>query len=277
MPAEPRVLVVTPTLGESRLLDETVRSVARQGLAIRHVLSAPAARQAALRSRYLQTHVVTDLGRTGGIYGALNAALNASRDADWDWFTYINDDDALLPGFGTALRHHTRWEEPEPVIYGDVAAVDGDSRPISLVTVESDPAWIPALLQQGISPLMQQGLVMHRSVVQRLAAFDLRYRLCADLDFWLRAYAGGAAFRYYPMRLAQFRIHVGQLSGATAVTQREQAEIVRRHLPETVPAGRRRFACWRYRARNLPRYLARVRRRGWTTSYQLLQGTGNRG
>ncbi len=270
MAGAPRILVVTPTLGDSEFLADAVASVAGQELDIRHVLAAPAGRVAALQARFPDTCVVPDAGKAGGIYGALNAALGGVLDR-WDWFSYINDDDRLLPGFARAFLRHVRAPRPETVIYGDVDLIDSRSRVLSRVTVESDPAWFPALLQQGISPLMQQGMLLRRDTVHRLGGFNPRYRLCADLDLWLRAYVAGAGFRYHPVRVAQFRLRGGQLSGATAVTEREQAEIVRRHLPQAVAAPRKKFARWRYRLCNLPRYLARVRSRGWRTSYQLLQ------
>jgi glycosyltransferase involved in cell wall biosynthesis len=266
-----RILVVTPTLGNSAFLDKTMHSVATQLLDILHVVSAPAEKQGALQLRFPHARVVPDAGKSGGIYGALNAALTKITDG-WDWFTYINDDDLLLPGFSEAFYRHMRSVAAEPVIYGDVELIDENGGAISRVTTERNPAWIPALLQQDISPLMQQGTLFRRDVVRRLKEFDLRYRLCADLDFWLRAYVAGAKFRYYPKRVAQFRLRSGQLSGNTVATQHEQDEIVRRHLPVPVAAWSVRFARWRYRACNLPRYLERTRARGFRTSYQLLQG-----
>jgi GT2 family glycosyltransferase len=266
-----RILVVTPTLGESGFLKKTMDSVSTQLLDILHVISAPAEKQQALQSRFPHARVVPDGGKSGGIYGALNAALKKTTEG-WDWFTYINDDDILLPGFSEAFYRHMRSIASEPVIYGDVGLIGEDDRAISLVTTERDPAWIPALLQQGISPLMQQGMLFRRDIVRRLGGFDLRYRLCADLDFWLRAYTAGAKFRYYPKRVAQFRLRAGQLSGNTAATRHEQDEIVKRHLPVQIAPWNVRLARWRYRACNLPRYLQRTRARGFHTSYQLLQG-----
>lgn len=269
-----RILVVTPTLGASPFLEETVASVADQPLDIVHVLSAPAAKQEELRARFPGMTVVEDAGRAGGIYGAINAALGRAG-ADWDWFTYINDDDLLLPGFGRASLRHLGAPTPAPVAYGDVELVDEGGRPLARITTERDPAWIPALLQQGISPLMQQGMLVRRDLVERLGGFDLRYRLCADLDFWLRAYAGGAAFRHHPERVARFRVRAGQLSGDTRLTQAEQDAIVARLLPVPVPPLKRKWAVVRYRACNLPRYLARARAmRGLRTSYQVLQSGG---
>jgi GT2 family glycosyltransferase len=266
-----RILVVTPTLGHSVFLDKTMDSVATQLLDILHVISAPAEKQPALQRRFPHARVVPDGGKSGGIYGALNAAL-AQVTEGWDWFTYINDDDLLLPGFSEVFYRHMRSAAPEPVIYGDVDLIDESDRAISRVTTERDPRWIPALLQQGISPLMQHGMLFRRDIVRKLQGFDLRYRLCADLDFWLRAYVAGARFRYYPKRVGQFRLRSGQLSASTATTRHEQDEIVKRHLPVPVSPWNVRFARWRYRACNLPRYLERTRMRGIRTSYQLLQG-----
>jgi hypothetical protein len=76
--------------------------------------------------------------------------------------------------------------------------------------------------------------------------------------------------------VAQFRLRSGQLSGNTALTDQEQTEIVGRHLPAKLPAAQLRFARLLYRVSNLPRYLARMRSRGFRTSYQLLnQGSAS--
>ncbi|HVU34125.1 MAG TPA: glycosyltransferase [Opitutaceae bacterium] len=267
---KPRVLVITPTLGDSPWLDATVDSVRGQTAMIRHVVTCPAARVVALRRRFPEVEFVADAGKEGGIYGALNAGLRAGP-ANWDWFTYINDDDRLLPGLSRMLEQHDEQGSGAAVIYGDVDLIDANGAVISQITTERSPHWIPALLQSGISPLMQQGTLFRREVVERLDGFDLRYRLCADLDFWLRAYVGGARFQYHPLRVAQFRLRGGQLSSATARTEQEQAEIVQRHLPRPEPAWRRRIGPPRYRLMNLPRYVRRIRTRGLRTSYELLR------
>jgi hypothetical protein len=271
MNKEPCILVVTPTLGESKHLGATVESVAALPLRIDHVLAAPIHCLDQLKSQFPRVRLVPDAGRLGGIYGAINAALAQTTAAPWEWFTYINDDDLLTPEFAAMARDHFLLNPPEPVAYGDVDLIDGRDRFIGRVTTEGSPTWIPALLQQGISPLMQQGTLFHRPLVERLCGFDTRYRLCADLDFWLRAYVSGARFRYHRRRVAKFRIHHGQLSGDTAVTEREQDEIVRRHLPHPTPLIRRTAARWQYRISNLPRYVARYRLHGFRTSYQLLR------
>jgi glycosyltransferase involved in cell wall biosynthesis len=269
----PRLLVVTPTLGDSPFLDQTVTSVLTQPAEIEHVIVTPADRVAALQARFPRSQVCADAGKAGGIYGALNVGLAQAR-SDWQWFTYINDDDALMPGFGAMIADEANREKVADVSYGDVELVDEDGFCISRITVERSPGWIPALLQQGISPLMQQGMLFRRAVVARLRRFDTRYRLCADLDFWLRAYVGRARFRAHRLRVAQFRLRSGQLSGNTVVTEREQTDIVTRLLPEAAGAWKRRAARVRYRCCNLPRYVERWRNRGLCRSYDLLQTEG---
>lgn len=268
----PRLLVVTPTLGVSPFLSASVASVRRQSLPIVHVIAAPMPQVEALSAKYPDCTVVADEGRFGGIYGALNRGLSQAPD-DWDWFTYLNDDDLLLPAFSRAVEAHFWRDEPEPVLYGDVEIIDEIGRPGSRITVEKSPRWIGALLRQQISPLMQQGMIFRRDVVSYLRGFDTRYRLCADLDFWLRAYVSGHPFRYSGTTVAQFRIHAGQLSANTTRTEEEQADIVRRHLGNRIPAWTRAWARLRYRIENAPRYWERIRRRGFKRSYTLLQET----
>ncbi len=268
------LLVITPTLGDSPYLDATVASVCALPFPVVHMLSVPAPRVAELQRRYPHARVVPDAGRAGAIYGALNAALDQAPER-WEWFTYINDDDLLLPGFAAvARRHFAMGARAAPVAYGDVELIDATGRRAGVITVTPDPRWIPALLQGGISPLMQQGMLFRRDCVTRLHHFDLRYRLCADLDFWLRACAAGERFRYYHTPVGQFRLRGGQLSGNTALTEREQEDIVHRLFPVPVPAWRRRTAVWRYRLYNLPRYATRILSRGLVTSYTVLQEAG---
>jgi GT2 family glycosyltransferase len=270
-----RLLVITPTLGESEFLDRSIAAVRALPLQLIHVISCPAPKVQSLQERFPHCRVVRDAGREGAIYGALNAALESTPEG-WDWFTYINDDDELTPGFADVAREHFQRAKPEPVVYGNVEVISEDGSPISLITTERTPRYSAPLLQQGISPLNQQGMLFAASVVRELGGFDTRYKLCADLDFWLRAYAAGHAFRYYPITVGKFRLRGGQLSGDVSVTVREQDDIVRRALPARPSALFLRWAKLRYRLLNLPRYLQRSRVAGWSTSNELLAGVSRK-
>jgi hypothetical protein len=273
VPGRQRLLVVTPTLGVSTYLDETVRGVTSLQIPFLHVLSCPRPVVAQLQERFPHATVIADAGKEAGLYGAINVALQAAGE-DWQWFTYINDDDELAPSFSKVAQLHFAKADPEPVVYGNVRVIDESGGTISLLTTENSPRFIPALLCAGISPLNQQGMLFRRDVVQELGEFNTKYRICADLDFWARALAAGHRFRYYPVEVGRFRIRRGQISGDVNLTSREQDEIARRLFPKAGGALNQFIAKWRYRLRNLPRYLSRGRTVGWVSSYQILSQGG---
>ena len=272
--APPRLLIITPTLGTSAYLPETVASVrAVEGAVIHHVLVCPLARIAALRRDYPQCTVVPDQGRAGGIYGALNAGLAAAPEG-WDWFTYINDDDLLAPGFSRLLARHCHPENAATVAYGDIMNIDAAGLPLGRMTVERSPRRMPALLQQRISPAGQQGMLFGSPVVKALGGYRLEFKLCADLDFWARAHSAGFRFVYYPWTLGCFRIQPGQLSGDVALTSHELDAATAASFPVQISTLRKSLAYLLYRLANAPRYLERWRAVGRLTTSETLLGSG---
>jgi hypothetical protein len=270
-----RLLVVTPTLGVSAYLEDTVRGVTSLKIPFLHFISCPAPLASSLQERFPHASVVADAGKEAGLYGAINIALRAAGE-DWDWFTYINDDDELAPDFSVVAQRHFARPDPEPVVYGNVRVIDDNGQTISFLTTENSPRFIPALLRAGISPLNQQGMLFRRDIVRELVEFNTKYRICADLDFWARALAAGHRFRYYPVEVGRFRMRRGQISGDVDLTIREQDEIARRLFPNAGGALNCLVAKWRYRLRNLPRYLARSRRVGLISSNHMLSQGGRR-
>ena len=269
------LLILTPTLGTSPYLDETVRSIDQLPWPIYHVLVCPAHQVVDLTQRFPGRRVVEDAGRDGGLYGALNAGLAAASDVSWDWFTYLNDDDLLTVGFAEMLARHDAMNDLASVAYGDVRIIDERGGSLGRMTVESQPGYFPALLQGGISPVGQQGMIFGSPVVRDLGGYDPTYSVCADLDFWARAYARGFAFRYHGMEVGRFRVRPGQISGEVSLLSQQMEEITRRHFATPVSAGAKHFARWRYRCRNLPRYFERLRVVGPASSLEVLR-TGGR-
>ena len=264
-----RLLIVTPTLGDSEFLQQTLDSISSLTFPITHILSCPASKVEALKARCPKCIVVEDAGKSGGIYGALNCAIEQAS-GNWDWFTYINDDDLLGPDFEKVYLQHCSKEKAEDVLYGNVRLIDSEARPLGFITNTPSPDLIPAMLQQQMSPLNQQGMLFSRKCVEFLKGFDLQYKLCADLDFWARAYAGQFPFVYAPYEVGQFRIRAGQLSGNVNLTHNELSDIVRRHFPHPISWVHRKIALLSYRLFNLPRYLHRIRKVGLKTSEDVL-------
>lgn len=267
-----RLLVITPTLGRSAFLDAAIDSVRALPFAVTHVISCPADQAAPLQARFPEAIAVPDAGRAGGIYGALNAGL-AAAPTGWDWFTYINDDDRLAPGFTDLVRRHCRPDRLGSVAYGDIMNIDADGRPLGRMTIETDPRRFAALVRQGISPTGQQGVLAGVTAVRALVGYDEKYRLCADLDFLMRACAAGYPVTYYPLAVGEFRIQPGQLSGDVNLTRREMAAIVGAHFPAPPSALAMKWARLGFRLRNAPRYYERWRALGKLSTSNAMLGS----
>lgn len=255
-------LVVTPTLGQSPWLGETVASVAALPRACRHVLVCPAAMRAELATRFPDTLVVEEpVG--GGMYAAINAGIAAVPE--WTGFTYINDDDVLVAdGFAKALA--LRAAQPDAdLLYGRVVLVDAAGARLGALPVATTPADLPALLVSRIMPLAQPGTWISRRIWDQLKGFDESYRLAGDLDFFVRALAAGARFAFVDASVAAFRIRAGQLSKQGELMEQETVRALRTLAGVSASLGAR----WRFRLGNLGVYVERVRRHGLISMHEL--------
>ncbi len=265
-----KLLVVTPTLGRSPYLDatrESVRATAAQ-VELQHVLVCPSGDVPKLAQAYPDCTVIADGGPEEGMYGAINRGWRHGQD--WDWFTYINDDDVLGSGFAPMAAEHIAWGQKTCVAYGNICNLDTQGRSLGRQTVEKNSAWFLPLMRKGISVFSQQGTLCSRQVVEQLNGFDASYRLAGDLDFWIRAWMAGVQFRHYQMEVGGFRIQPGQISGDRELGLRErERSILAAGLPD-VPAWKQQAATWRFRLCNGLRYVERLRSAGWKTSAQLI-------
>ena len=258
------LLVITPTLGRSRWLDETMASVAGLPFACRHVLVCPAEARAGLEKSFPRTHVVTQPG--SGLYAAINAGLAAA--ADWDAFTWLNDDDVLCAAGTTTAVHRLREDDQVGVVYGRVSLMDAEGAPQGWLPVAHRPADLAGLLARGIVPLAQPGTWLRASLVASLRGLDESYRLAGDLDLFSRALAAGVQFDYVPAEVARFRLHAGQLSRSEAIGDAEKARALAPWGNTPAPLG----AVVRFRRDNLPVYLDRIRRHGFVSMRSLYRG-----
>ena len=164
-----RLLIITPTLGESSHLNEAVGCINRLDISVQHILCCPHARISELTTRFPQSRVVCDQGEKAGIYGAINAGLAAAHEP-WDFFTYLNDDDLLGKDFTAMFKRHGVPGHLNTVGFGCISNIDRSGRKMMRMTVGPDVRQYPALLQIGISPTGQQGMVFGRKVVEGIGS-----------------------------------------------------------------------------------------------------------
>ncbi|MDB6092575.1 MAG: hypothetical protein JWM32_137 [Verrucomicrobia bacterium] len=256
-----RMLVVTPTLGSSPWLDETVASVSAQPFPCIHVLVAPAPAVAGLAARFPRAKVVAEPG--GGMYAAINAGLES--EADWDAFTYINDDDLLLPRFAAVVAR-ARTTEPR-VVYGGVRLINTKGKRIGAIPTSRFPSLNRALYAQRTEPVFQHGTVATRAVVRRLGGFDASFRFCGDSEFLARCCVAGIPFVCATKQVVgAFRLRAGQLTKNLPVMLEEHHRLYAKlKLPAEVITFRHRWARFVFRVVNLPVYAERIARHGFIT------------
>ncbi|MBI2516120.1 MAG: hypothetical protein HYV95_04325 [Opitutae bacterium] len=261
-----RVLVITPTLGTSPWIEATVASVARLPLACRHVLVAPAAVTVSLATRFPHTRVIAEPG--GGMYAAINAAL--TTQSEWDMFTYINDDDLLLPRF-TRVVECLRVDSANAA-YGGVRLIGTRSQRLGSIPISPAPTLNRLLYAQRVEPVYQHGTVFSRQVVEKIGLFDDSFRFCGDTEYMARACVAGVPFVCATQRdVAAFRLRAGQLTKDLPVML---AESNRAHAKLALSAPRitwrHRWARLVFRLANLSVYAERIVRHGPITFGELL-------
>ncbi|HVS52978.1 MAG TPA: glycosyltransferase [Opitutaceae bacterium] len=262
------ILVVTPTLGESRWLDETVASVAAQSVACRHVLVAPAARMTELARRFSRVEVIAESG--GGMYAAINAGLAAA--GEWDAFTYLNDDDALLPRFGVVAQALAARRGEPAIAYGGVRLIDARGARIGAIPISPFPRLNRALYAQRIEPVYQHGTLVTRAAFAQLGGFDTTFRYCGDSEFLARACVRSVRFVCATTReVAAFRVRAGQLTKNRAALVEERRRVDEKlGLLAPMSVAQRLAARLVFRVANFPRYVERIARHGFVSFDELL-------
>ncbi len=268
------LLVVTPTLGRSPWLIRTVASVAEYaGERATHVLVAPSGTLAMLGRQFPNCTLVADTA-AAGVYAAINLGLANAPEADWRWFTWINDDDEFKPGFASHLARTLQNDGRDlkaPWTYGQVQLLNGNDDNLGRIAIARIPTDILSLAQAGVNPLNQQGMLAPRAWVNLNGPIREDLRICADVDFWLRAFVAGARFRCSAEIVALFRLRSGQISGDVELHREEFQKVV-----QTVAGpSRRRIFQWIARVRfligNAGLYFDRIQRCGWKGGFALLE------
>ncbi len=266
-----RILVVTPTLGDSPWLTETVASVAALSLTGRHVLVAPPRAMPDLAARFPGTTVVSESG--GGMYAAINAGLAAVDD--WDAFTYINDDDLLLPKFASVVTELSKRAGRPCLAYGRVRLIGGDGRRLGAIPVSAWPGSNRDLYAQRLEPVYQHGTLVNRAAWERHGGFDPEFRWCGDSEFLARLCVRGVSVVRVGGEVAAFRLHRGQLTKNRPAMVAERARVDEKlGLPASPLTWRHHWVRLVFRVANLPVYAGRILRHGFVSFDELLERVG---
>lgn len=204
-----KLLVITPTLGRSSYLGATVSSISDLPCEVIHVLVSPRLVVDRLSVDYPGRIVVAEPEDSRSMYAAINQGLGALiDDHSWTHWTYINDDDLLIPD----ARFWKRALQSLAISYGDVSIIDALGAKIGCLPVSPLPHFNFLLWRNGKTPYTQQGMVVPREISLRHGTFDASYRYVGDMEYWVRLESSYLEFEYHKSEVAAFRVVAGQLS-----------------------------------------------------------------
>jgi hypothetical protein len=264
------LLVVTPTLGSSPWLNETIASVRGNAPQASHLLVAPAPAVATLRAQFPQIAVATDPG--GGMYAAINSG--AAINCEWDAITYINDDDLLLPPFADLASIALQGDSAlSPLlVYGQVRLIDAQTKSIGRIPVSPFPGINRFLYAQRLEPVYQHGTILTRAAWDQLGGFDPSFRLCGDSELLARACFQGIPVRHVRKVVAAFRLHGKQLTKSRSAMLEERQRVDEKlHLLPSSTSWKHLMAALLFRLANIPVYAGRIMRHGWAQFDDLLE------
>lgn len=144
-------------------------------------------------------------------FGATGTFRRGLEEVSSDFFSFLSDDDALLPGcFARAMEHFRRWPEADAVC-GVTWMLDSDGRVASDAT-----EWVPAgyyAAPRGLIETLRHhhrewtGMVFRRNVRAAVGLIDPRTAV-PDFDYMLRC-AAVCNVGFYDDPVAVFRAHPG--------------------------------------------------------------------
>lgn len=154
-------------------------------------------------------------GPDAGIYDAMNKGVAAARG---EALFFLNADDRLAQPQALALLAAVLADPAVDIAYGNilVCGPDGDRwrshRHVSTASL-------------GFESLSHQALLARCSAFARVGDFDLRYRICADLDWLMRAADAGLTLKHLPRLVC--RCLTGGISTREQALMMEEVAVLR--------------------------------------------------
>jgi len=222
-PALPLVSIITPSLEQASLIEQTILSVQQQTYAnIEHIVVDGGSTDGTLDilRRHAGTpgfHWVSE--PDSGMYDAINKGIGRARG---EIVAYLNSDDLYFPWTIAAVVAAFAADPAADVVFGDALSVDDRSgRCVVLMHPPFHLDWV-----RRVGFLAQPAVFWRRRVLDRFGGFDASLRLVADCDFWMRIGAG-ARFRLIDEFLAIDRIHQEGLRAARSAALASELSTVR--------------------------------------------------
>lgn len=246
-----KVLVVTPTLGTRSSLWRTIQSVRLYGGSmVKHVVVCPYEKKSYISKTYNVDCIAEPIG-CKGVFAAVNYVFYL-LGKQYEYITYINDDDYWLPDFSVLLEfiEHTKVD----LVYAKVVYErNGHRRCMACSDRFYD--FVP-LLKGGIVLFTQQATLLRSSIFFSVGGFDETYRLVADTKLWAFLSLQNISYFYVEKVCAVYTYQEGQLSSDKELQKHEHI-LLNVQLPNYA-LYKVLLATIRFRIQNMFVYMKRI-------------------
>lgn len=249
-----KILVITPTLGNRNTLAKTIESVRTiGGSLVKHIIVAPERQIPFIKETFGDIECLPEQEGKKGIYAALNHGFK-TYGRDYDYLTFINDDDYWLPDFKLLIN---TIEEGYDFVYGKVNYIlenkNGVFKPMACSNQFKE--FIP-LLHSKVVLFTQQATLIKSKLYFQLGGFSEEFKLVSDTKFWGDLSLLDIKYKYIPKPCAAYVIQEGQLSSNKELQRREK-NIMIQSFPR-VSRSKKYIALLRFRFNNLFVYVQRL-------------------
>lgn len=237
-----KVSIITPCFNAAATIEETIRSVLDQGgVDLEYIVCDGGSTDgtAEIIRRYESRLAWWVSERDRGQVDALNRGF---ARATGDVLGFINGDDAFAP---RALQKVCATFAAEPdveLVQGGIEWIDIAGSPIGThlgdIRNLEEALDIFRVWWSG-RQWVQPEVFYRRGLKERVGAFDERYNLAFDYDFWVRCFRAGAQVKRIPETLVRFRRHDGQKSVDASRANNEIRAILAENLASSpaIPRG----------------------------------------
>lgn len=249
-----KILVITATLGDRSSLSRTIESVRNINAGnISHVIVAPESRISEIEGKYKIKCIPEPKGKKG-IYAALNYGFYTYAK-DYDYITFINDDDYWLPSFGKMIDILNK-DSSIDFIYSKTLYVDENNRVFRKQSCSNQFYSFLNLFHRDIILFTQQTTLLRSELFFKIGGFDESYKLIADTKFWIELSLLKPNYRYFDDFTACYTIQDNQLSSDKTVQGKEHYRL-KKEYPVKDNIGMR-IAEFKYRLINIRNYIQRL-------------------
>ena len=249
-----KILVITATLGNRSSLLRTIECVRNINVGnISHVIIAPKSRISDIERKYKIKCIPEPKGKKG-IYAALNYGFYTYAK-DYDYITFINDDDYWLPSFSKMIDILNK-DSSIDFIYSKTLYVDENNRVFRKQSCSNQFYSFLDLFHRDIILFTQQTTLLRSELFFKIGGFDESYKLIADTKFWIELSLLKPNYRYFDDFTTCYMIQDNQLSSDKTV-QRQEHYRLKKEYPVKDNIGMR-IAEFKYRLINIGNYIQRL-------------------